>query len=136
LGAPRRPPPKTLGFNPITPTWAFLYFRYGLTLAFASNFWGFFWGGGGPGAAPRLLDRRRAMLAFIIRRLLSTVVVMTIVAIFIFLLLHLSPGDPAAIIVGDNATPAFNSRSTSLCASSSDRYCFTVRLFDLSLIVL
>jgi peptide/nickel transport system permease protein len=46
------------------------------------------------------------MLAFIIRRLLSTVVVMAIVAVFIFLLLHLSPGDPAAIIVGDNATPA------------------------------
>ena len=46
------------------------------------------------------------MLAFIVRRLLSTVLVMAIVAVFIFLLLHLSPGDPAAIIVGDNATPA------------------------------
>ena len=44
------------------------------------------------------------MLAFILRRLLSTVLVMAIVAVFIFLLLHLSPGDPAAIIVGDNAT--------------------------------
>jgi peptide/nickel transport system permease protein len=44
------------------------------------------------------------MLAFIIRRLLSTILVMAIVAVFIFLLLHLSPGDPAAIIVGDNAT--------------------------------
>jgi peptide/nickel transport system permease protein len=44
------------------------------------------------------------MLAFIIRRLLSTVLVMAIVAVFIFLLLRLSPGDPAAIIVGDNAT--------------------------------
>ena len=44
------------------------------------------------------------MLAFIVRRLLSTVVVMAIVAVCIFLLLHLSPGDPAAIIVGDNAT--------------------------------
>ncbi len=44
------------------------------------------------------------MLAFIVRRLLSTVMVMTTVAVFIFLLLHLSPGDPAAIIVGDNAT--------------------------------
>ena len=44
------------------------------------------------------------MLAFIVRRLLSTAVVMAIVAVFIFLLLHLSPGDPAAIIVGDNAT--------------------------------
>ena len=44
------------------------------------------------------------MLAYIIRRLLSTVVVMTIVAVFVFLLLHLSAGDPAAIIAGDNAT--------------------------------
>jgi peptide/nickel transport system permease protein len=44
------------------------------------------------------------MLAFIIRRLASTVIVMAIVGIFIFLLLHLSPGDPAAIIAGDNAT--------------------------------
>lgn len=45
------------------------------------------------------------MLSYLIRRLLSTVVVMTIVAVFVFLLLHLSPGDPAAIIAGDNATP-------------------------------
>ena len=44
------------------------------------------------------------MLAFIVHRLLSTVAVMAIVAVVIFLLLHLSPGDPAAIIVGDNAT--------------------------------
>jgi peptide/nickel transport system permease protein len=44
------------------------------------------------------------MLAYIIRRLLSTVVVMTIVAVFVFLLLHLSAGDPAALIAGDNAT--------------------------------
>ena len=46
------------------------------------------------------------MLAFIIRRLLSTLLVMALVGVFIFLLLHLSPGDPAAIIAGDNATPA------------------------------
>jgi peptide/nickel transport system permease protein len=44
------------------------------------------------------------MLAYILRRLASTVLVMGIVAVFIFLLLHLSPGDPAAIIAGDNAT--------------------------------
>ena len=44
------------------------------------------------------------MLAYIIRRLASTVLVMGIVAVFVFLLLHLSPGDPAAIIAGDNAT--------------------------------
>jgi len=46
------------------------------------------------------------MLAFIIPRLLSTLLVMGLVGVFIFLLLHLSPGDPAAIIAGDNATPA------------------------------
>src|SRR5437764_1053764 len=44
------------------------------------------------------------MLAYIIRRLASTVLVMGIVAVFVFLRLHLSPGDPAAIIAGDNAT--------------------------------
>jgi peptide/nickel transport system permease protein len=30
---------------------------------------------------------------------------MGLVGVFVFLLLHLSPGDPAAIIAGDNATP-------------------------------
>ena len=44
------------------------------------------------------------MLSYIIRRLASTVLVMGIVAVFVFLLLHLSPGDPAAIIAGDNAS--------------------------------
>jgi peptide/nickel transport system permease protein len=44
------------------------------------------------------------VLAYIARRLASTVLVMGIVAIFVFLLLHLSPGDPAAIIAGDNAS--------------------------------
>lgn len=46
------------------------------------------------------------MLAYIIRRLGSTVLVMVIVGVFVFLLLHLSPGDPAAIVAGDNASPA------------------------------
>jgi peptide/nickel transport system permease protein len=45
------------------------------------------------------------MTAFIVRRLASTMIVMGIVGVFIFLLLHLSPGDPAAIIAGDNASP-------------------------------
>ncbi len=44
------------------------------------------------------------MFAYIVRRLLATIPVMAIVAIFVFALLHLSPGDPAAIIAGDNAT--------------------------------
>lgn len=46
------------------------------------------------------------MLSYVIPRLFSTLLVMAMVAIFVFLLLHLSPGDPAAIIAGDNATPA------------------------------
>ena len=45
------------------------------------------------------------MTAYIVRRLLATLPVMAIVAICVFLLLHLSPGDPAAVIAGDNATP-------------------------------
>ncbi|MGE0749063.1 MAG: ABC transporter permease [Variibacter sp.] len=44
------------------------------------------------------------MLAYVARRLASTVLVMGIVAVFVFLLLHLAPGDPAAIIAGDNAS--------------------------------
>lgn len=43
------------------------------------------------------------MLFFIIRRLLATIPVMLIVAVFVFLMLRLTPGDPAAIIAGDNA---------------------------------
>jgi len=45
------------------------------------------------------------MTAYIVRRLLATVPVMAVVAICVFLMLHLSPGDPAAVIAGDNATP-------------------------------
>src|SRR6185437_6308553 len=45
------------------------------------------------------------MTAYIVRRLLSMIPVIAIVALFVFLLLHLAPGDPAAIMAGDNATP-------------------------------
>ena len=41
------------------------------------------------------------MVAFLLRRLLATVPVMGVVAVFVFLLLHLSPGDPATVIAGD-----------------------------------
>ena len=44
------------------------------------------------------------MGSYIVRRLLSMLPVMAVVAVFVFLLLHLAPGDPAAIIAGDNAT--------------------------------
>jgi peptide/nickel transport system permease protein len=45
------------------------------------------------------------MLGYIIRRILAAVPVMAVVALFVFLLLRLTPGDPAAIIAGDMATP-------------------------------
>lgn len=44
-------------------------------------------------------------MSYILRRIISTLGVMTMVGIFVFLLLRLSPGDPAAIIAGDTATP-------------------------------
>lgn len=45
------------------------------------------------------------MLSFILRRILSTIPVMGVVALFVFSLLYIAPGDPAAIIAGDQATP-------------------------------
>lgn len=45
------------------------------------------------------------MISFILKRFLSTIPVMAVVAIFVFLLLHLSPGDPATVIAGDYASP-------------------------------
>jgi len=44
------------------------------------------------------------MTAYIIRRLLATIPVMIVVAVFVFFLLRLAPGDPAAIIAGEDAT--------------------------------
>ena len=46
------------------------------------------------------------MFAYIIRRVLATIPVVLLVALFVFSLLYLAPGDPAAIIAGDQATPA------------------------------
>ena len=44
------------------------------------------------------------MFAFLSRRLLSTIPVLLIVSVLVFLLLRLTPGDPAAILAGDQAT--------------------------------
>ena len=44
------------------------------------------------------------MYGYLFRRLLGTIPVMLVVAVFIFLMLRLTPSDPAAIIAGDNAT--------------------------------
>ena len=46
------------------------------------------------------------MLSYIVRRILSTLPVMGIVALFVFSLLYIAPGDPAAVIAGDQASPA------------------------------
>lgn len=46
------------------------------------------------------------MLAYALRRILATIPVVLFVAFFVFSLLYLAPGDPAAIIAGDQATPA------------------------------
>jgi peptide/nickel transport system permease protein len=44
------------------------------------------------------------MLAYIARRLLATIPVMAVVAVLVFSMLRLTPGDPAAIIAGAAAT--------------------------------
>lgn len=44
------------------------------------------------------------MLGYTIKRALMTIPVILVVALFVFLLLRLSPGDPAAVIAGDYAT--------------------------------
>ena len=46
------------------------------------------------------------MLAYTLRRIVATIPVMAVVALFVFSLLYISPGDPAAVIAGDQATPA------------------------------
>jgi peptide/nickel transport system permease protein len=44
------------------------------------------------------------VFAYVVRRLFATIVVMAVVAFVVFLLLYLTPGDPAAILAGDAAT--------------------------------
>ena len=43
------------------------------------------------------------MFSYVLRRLAATIPVMVIVAVLVFLMLRLTPSDPAAIIAGDNA---------------------------------
>lgn len=46
------------------------------------------------------------MWTYVLRRILATIPVMAVVALFVFSLLYIAPGDPAAVIAGDQATPA------------------------------
>jgi peptide/nickel transport system permease protein len=45
------------------------------------------------------------MFTYVVRRILATIPVMVVVALFVFSLLFIAPGDPAAVIAGDQATP-------------------------------
>jgi peptide/nickel transport system permease protein len=45
------------------------------------------------------------MLVYVARRVIATIPVMAVVALFVFSLLYIAPGDPAAVIAGDQATP-------------------------------
>ena len=45
------------------------------------------------------------MLGFVLRRTLAVLPVLLAVAVLVFLMLRLVPGDPAAVIAGDSATP-------------------------------
>lgn len=44
------------------------------------------------------------MFAFLLKRLAATIPVLLIVAVLVFLMLRLTPGDPAALLAGDQAT--------------------------------
>lgn len=44
------------------------------------------------------------MISYVLRRILATIPVMAIVAIIVFSLLYLSPGDPAVVLAGEQAT--------------------------------
>lgn len=45
------------------------------------------------------------MLSYAIRRIIATLPVIVVVALLVFSLLYITPGDPAALMAGDNATP-------------------------------
>ena len=45
------------------------------------------------------------MLAYSVRRLLATIPVLLTVVLFVFFIVRLTPGDPAAILAGPDARP-------------------------------
>jgi peptide/nickel transport system permease protein len=67
------------------------------------------------------------MFAYALRRVAATIPVILIVALFVFSLLYIAPGDPAAIIAGDQATPSDVER---IRASLGLDRPFLVRFFD------
>ena len=65
------------------------------------------------------------MFSYVLRRLAATIPVMVIVAILVFLMLRLTPSDPAAIIAGDDATQG--SRRDPSAAGARPADCLAVR---------
>lgn len=49
-------------------------------------------------------------MTIIVRRLLLSIPVVILVTVMVFSLLHLIPGDPATVILGDEATPEVKGR--------------------------
>ncbi|WP_102345994.1 ABC transporter permease [Bacillus sp. Marseille-P3661] len=45
------------------------------------------------------------MIAFLVRRILQTIVILFMVSVFVFTIMHLLPGDPVSIMLGEDATP-------------------------------
>ena len=43
-------------------------------------------------------------LLYLLRRIVSTIPILALVGLITFLLIHLTPGDPAAVVAGDNAS--------------------------------
>ena len=46
------------------------------------------------------------MLRYALQRIIMTIPVMAVVAVFVFGLLFVTPGDPAVVIAGEQASPA------------------------------
>ena len=63
------------------------------------------------------------MWAYAVRRILATIPVLAIVALVVFSILHIAPGDPAGVIAGDQATEeqiqAIRSKLGSICRFTS-----------------
>src|SRR5579875_2695454 len=45
------------------------------------------------------------MMGFVLRRLAATIPTLFVVSLVIFAIIHLAPGDPAQLILGEDATP-------------------------------
>lgn len=53
-----------------------------------------------------MTGRNNALLAFLIRRVLHTIPILLVVLTATFFIVHLTPGDPASVILGEEATKA------------------------------